>query len=136
MKVYVVTAGEYSGYHIAAVFTDKDLAYRYASLKTLQETYYEYDVEEWDTDEVKMEAIKNEEEEILPTMYYRCTFSKHGFLREGRDIVPRQKPAPIRKEWNDDIIVHVPREHNTPEQCVKIAQDMRAKYLAEKLNLF
>ena len=44
MKVYVVTAGEYSDYHIDAIFTNEDIANQYANLDS------ERNVEEYETD--------------------------------------------------------------------------------------
>lgn len=48
MKVYVVTSGCYSDYHIEAVFTDKKTAYAFANIHTDRE------VEEYDADSVKI----------------------------------------------------------------------------------
>ena len=46
MKVYVVTAGSYSDYHIAKVFTDKDKAEEYREW-----LYDSNDVEEYETED-------------------------------------------------------------------------------------
>jgi len=48
-KVYIVTAGEYSDYHIEAVFLDRVLAERYVDVLTREERYPEHRrVEEYD----------------------------------------------------------------------------------------
>lgn len=51
MKVYVVTAGEYSDYHICKIFLDKEKAEKYVALENEMNEYL-YDncwVDEWDT---------------------------------------------------------------------------------------
>ena len=50
MKVYVVTDGEYSDFHIEAIFTDEKKAKLYAA------THYCNDIEEWETDEPQIEG--------------------------------------------------------------------------------
>ena len=55
MKVYVVTAGEYSSYHIEAIFTNKKIADQYANLdsdRNIEE--YETDIESVDADPNKL----------------------------------------------------------------------------------
>ena len=58
MKIYVVTSGEYSSYHIDAVFTDEESAWKYASLDL------DRFVEEYETDSVQVDGMQN--------VYYRC----------------------------------------------------------------
>lgn len=59
MKVYVVTEGDYSDYHIEAIFTEKEQAEKYIALHTSR-CYYDWNIEEWEVDathidgEVKM----------------------------------------------------------------------------------
>ena len=55
MKVYVVTQGEYSDYHIEQIFTDRDKAELFCT--TLNVDYYAPpEIEEYETDEVKIEG--------------------------------------------------------------------------------
>lgn len=64
MKIYVVTNGEYSEYHICAVFTDKKKAELYCSIREEKEfldnfCYMfsdEYMIEEYDTDDSNIEG--------------------------------------------------------------------------------
>lgn len=51
MKVYVVTDGEYSDYHIEAVFTDEGQALLYCATHCGE-------LEEYEADEVRIEATK------------------------------------------------------------------------------
>lgn len=64
MKIYAVTEGEYSDYHICAVFDDKKKAELYCAVREekdfLDNKYYvfgdEYMIEEFDTDDVNIEG--------------------------------------------------------------------------------
>lgn len=51
MKIYIVTAGEYSDYHIEAVFTDKKQAELFCAI-------HEYDLEEYEADEIQIDTNK------------------------------------------------------------------------------
>ncbi len=136
MKVYVVTSGEYSDYHIVAVFIDRDLAYRYATVRKLEDRWDDYNVEIYDTDDIKMADVNAEEEKIKPHILYRCEFLPNGTLLEGRDTVKEKLEEPVVEDrYNKNIVVYVPKGDKRVEECIKIARDMRAKYLAEKLGL-
>lgn len=53
MKIYVITAGEYSDYHIVAVTTDKEKADNFVKVHNDSKRFYYDDayVEEYDTDD-------------------------------------------------------------------------------------
>lgn len=53
MKIYVITAGEYSDYHIVAVTTDKEKADNFVKVHNNSKRFYYDDayVEEYDTDD-------------------------------------------------------------------------------------
>lgn len=55
MKVYVVTDGEYSDYHIEAVFTDREQALIYCAT-------HGFEFEEYEADQVKLETTKTVKE--------------------------------------------------------------------------
>ena len=56
-KVYVVTEGSYSDYHIVAIFSDKNNADIHAALLNSTESFYdEARVEEWDVDDVEIDT--------------------------------------------------------------------------------
>lgn len=64
MKIYVITEGDYSDYHICAVFTDKKKAELYCAINEekdfVNNNCYvfgdEYMIEEFDTDDVNIEG--------------------------------------------------------------------------------
>ena len=54
MKVYVITEGEYSGYHIVGVTLDKDAANEYVEKHSSEYAWTSFRVEEYDTDIIQM----------------------------------------------------------------------------------
>ena len=57
MKVYIATEGSYSDYHIEAVFTDREQAELYSALHCCK-------IEEYETDEYKIEGKKDDLKEM------------------------------------------------------------------------
>lgn len=56
-KVYIVSEGCYSDYHIVAIFSDKNKADIHATLLNSTESFYdEARVEEWDIDNVEIDT--------------------------------------------------------------------------------
>lgn len=101
MKVYVITAGAYSDYHICCVCLDKETAEKRARLFDDNE-WDRAQVEEFDTDEYQ-EFRKNEDGEIV-----RCD-GKQLYEVEVRDFVDGGKRWELGKakgikiqEWQMD----------------------------------
>lgn len=57
MKIYIVTSGSYSDYHIDEVFTDPEQAYLYCAARNTA-SCGDYEVEEYDSDTCKLESQK------------------------------------------------------------------------------
>lgn len=58
-KVYIVSEGCYSDYHIVAIFSDKNKADIHAALLNNHEAFYdEARVEEWDIDNVEIDTCQ------------------------------------------------------------------------------
>lgn len=76
-KVYIVTSGEYSDYHICAIFASRDKAEAYIKAKNdAERTEYEHD--EWDVSTTKY----NIEEWDLGDNYVNVAYWKvYGFIR-------------------------------------------------------
>lgn len=60
MKVYIVTAGEYSDYGIQKVFLDQDKAEKYAKYRNGYNSWDDYRVEEYDTFDDEYAVIEKE----------------------------------------------------------------------------
>lgn len=121
MKVYVITQGCYSDYHICAVTLDEHEAERL--LKVYSETYDKATVEEYDTDgpEAKMG--------LDGRVPYHVTFAKKY------TSVSMSYEAPEDFKPNVKLGNHYDEVHlfaTDSEAAVKIAAEKRAQALAER----
>lgn len=92
MKVYIVTSGEYSGYGIRRVFTDKERAELYCAMH--DDGCYPYYAEEWETDDVEIDTTKpymrQWEAKITPSgrmtwIEDKCTFNEENEISKFRN---------------------------------------------------
>ena len=135
MKIYVITKGSYSDYHICAVTTDEKQAEKLAKLYT--DNWDDAEVEEYETDDYTDE-LKDFNDSRLP---YRVTFTfvgdVHRVSRQGlEDFEPRvdviQTGDVIRlKDAYISVQLYAPDE----EAAVKIAAEKRAEFLAIKSGI-
>ena len=119
MKIYVITKGEYSDYHICAVTDDPNKA------EILREQYTDRwdvaEIEEWDTDEP---AIKGD------SKYYTVDFNCKGEAIRAYESSPySSKNIGAIDKWNVELYA------KDEETAIKIAAERRAKYLAENQGI-
>lgn len=120
MKVYVITSGDYSDYHICAVTLDKEKAEKYA--EHIDTGYQDVNVEEYDTDHIDtyMKYGKSFHVEIyMPGFRIDYVYGNeheraerifpHNYTMYGVDVNAKDK-----------------------DHAVKVATDRLAKYLAEE----
>lgn len=124
-KIYVVTQGVYSDYHIVAATTDRELAEKIAAKFSTK--WDECDIEEYDDAEVMLkpawEIDFNKDGNIVST--HECTSAyDYSCIGECRDY----------GSWYDNKM-RVTVSADDLESAIKIAAEKRAKYLAEKLGL-
>lgn len=120
MKIYAVTKGDYSDYHIVALTLDKKKAKEMAKLHTYKFKYKD-DPKEY-VDEAWVEEYEDGEELVLPT--WRVWFSEGNVEQaEMSDF-----------EWEDEAIneSYVRVNAKDKESAIKIASEKRAMWLAEK----
>lgn len=117
MKVYVITKGAYSDYHIVAVVLDKTRAEEIVkAVSDPKWSFGEARVEEYDTD-------------TFATQY---AYSVNYYDRRWYANID---------EYTDHQSNHVNNDHSflvfakDEDHAIKIAQDMRAEYLAKKKGL-
>lgn len=133
MKVFVVTQGAYSDYHIIAVCIDKNRAQQIARLtsKDLNDSYSRSEIEEYELDEAYglfPENISNiyrlEYDDAKKLTLLKC--------ENGED------------EYNDalsDFVNHSGKKYityvfaNTPEDALKIGADRITQFRAEEQGL-
>lgn len=126
MKVYVITMGDYSDYHICAVTLDPDHAERLKTIFT--KDYDETRVEVFDTD-APVDLLSGKKP-------YSVVFEKNGDVRRIADCDPEWIVS-NESVWTllerDDLCVCVAADD--PAAAIKIAAEKRAKYLAEKAGI-
>ena len=125
-KVYVVTKGCYSDYHICAVTLDKEKAER---LRVLFEGNNEWDearIEEFDTE--------THEDLLLGRKPYHVSFRKNGDLYSANEDTwgIEYFETGIDEFPKLDDCLRVNLYAQSREAAIKIAAEKRAKYLAEK----
>lgn len=121
MKVYVITKGCYSDYHICGVCLDKKKAKEIAEAVSEEpRSLYEARVEEYDTDQFETQKLR------FVVEYY-----SHKWTAEYDDYDFWKEYSENTVKDSHNFIVYA----DSPEQAIKIAQDMRAEYLAKKKGI-
>lgn len=88
-KIYVVTEGEYSDYHIEACFSTKEKAQEYIkNAKKVNESYY-YDIEEWELDS---------NSDIVDVIYLTFTFTSPLSKRTHEEKIETRIDQRIRSQ--------------------------------------
>ena len=121
MKIYVVTKGYYSDYHIITATTDEELAYRIKE-KFSGDDYY---------DEAKVEIF--EDAEIFLKQCYFIKFDKGGNVirieEESEYSYEQYEGEDTKGNFYISIIA------DNKEIAIKIGAERRAMYLAQKYGL-
>lgn len=123
MKIYVITSGYYSDYHIDAVTDDKDKA-EFLKLKFSDE-YDEANIEEYDTDKYQVEGVPNQ-------LHWKVIVFK-----KSKPIIRPMLSGEVKfLVYNDNHeLCEAVVIAKTKEQALKIVRDKYAQYLSEKLDL-
>lgn len=126
-RVYVVTSGEYSDYHIEKVFSSKGKAHIYSLLDPDRQ------VEEYDVDDMELNVVSDY---LLVSYDY-----KYNDIREltlcGEQVKPRisrgwMKPFEFTLQMSDDRIYrNIMRYGKNSKVILKIIQDKFAEYCYE-----
>lgn len=132
-KIYIVTRGTYSDYHIEALFTDYEQAELYCAVHNEDDVYDYCDIEEWALDE----AIFSSPSEIFDKWYGRFDFL--GNLTDfGFDCISVKKPNRV-KTWKYRGIEHYVNVYvvrgTDEEKAKKILCDYFAQWKSEQLEL-
>ena len=122
MKIYVITKGEYSDYHICAVATDPAKADQLAEFFSTRHEPAE--VEEYDTDD----APDLTEGKTV----FRIHYDEHGNVVSAEEWFSMCYDSPPFISGTN-VVIHVLA--NSEEAAIKIGAEKRAKFLAEKMGL-
>lgn len=130
MKVYVITNGEYSDYHICGVATDLETAEKIQKYTSTE--YDESQIEEYDTD-IWTDILKN------GNIYYvSSTNGVIDYVRKNREpefdssYLRRNKVENYVHPFSNKNIRTVYVIAKDEDHAMKIASDLFAKYEAEK----
>ena len=122
MKIYVVTKGYYSDYHIITATTDEELAYRIKE-KFSGDDYY---------DEAKVEIF--EDAEIFLKQCYFIKFDKGGnVIRIEEEESEYSYEQYESEDVNGNFYLSIIADNK--EIAIKIGAERRAMYLAQKYGL-
>lgn len=135
-KIYVITAGDYSDYHICAVTTDKERA------EFLKKWYFRNDadveIEEYVDGEPDVPATAD----LVPIYVVTCTEKgdiSHCFIGHyiERNEAPVSKFKFFRYYQNSQAQEYFRGELTAEdeEHAIKIVKDKRAKMLAERFGI-
>lgn len=126
--VYVVTEGEYSSYHIQAIFSDCATAEKYCACRNRNEP----EIEEWKIDDE--EILSNEE--VLLQWYFEI--DKSGCFIKSRRLSYVYKSYALNHIDERSFIykIHLALDTSiTESEARKIAADKLAIYKAEKEDI-
>ena len=136
-KVYIVTSGEYSDYHIDAVFTTREKAEQFCAVHNTCERYSNfYNIEEYDVDEsdcTKAEVVYafHVDPSLKPSV-------EEVYVIDARNIEKFEEKVKIWQRSGDLLQDYYAlgryvflKEHN-PEKAIRIVLDRIAKAKAEK----
>lgn len=127
MKVYVITRGSYSEYHICAVTTDPEEAEKLA--KIYSDRYDTAEVEEYDTEEHQDWLCGRVPYEVI---FWRSHQTPHlSLLAPSAAFTPGVKVDPRLGSVEMKVLLYAP----DAETALKIAQDKRAEYLAQQAGI-
>lgn len=133
MKVYVITSGEYSDYHIDAIALDKNEAVeKCATLNALVRGDDYCYIEEYDTEDMKISM------DGKTNMLFRIRVLKNGGWEEFKDGTPVVEQESIKtKYYGSKYIIcrAVLPADTTNEQAKKIMLDRIAEFKAKKAGI-
>lgn len=126
MKIYVITKGYYSDYHICAVTIDKNKA-ELLKEKFSDEYWGDAVIEEFDTDE---------EEEVLKfEKVFDCLYcEENNEIEISEESIDYFRPSNLIITKNN-LGLHTYVLANNEEDALKIASDKFSKYRSEKMGL-
>ena len=116
-KVYIVTTGSYSDYHIEAVFSKKELADEYC-----KRAGSSYDIEEWQLDEP------------IPDVCFLVEMSKSGEVFSVEKTIDDTPgiicffPPGLGQTWDDHILWVV--KTDDVARAIKVVNEKRFQILA------
>lgn len=129
MKVYLITSGEYSDYHVDYVKLDREEAEKICAVKNKELRGDIFDIEEYDTDEIKADPDTEVKKAYTASEYYGGLHIG-GPIYTVSDINKLEQHNRNGNKWISGIATFP--KSITDEKAHKIIQDRVAKFKAEK----
>ena len=124
MKVYIITAGDYSEYHIEYVFIDKDKAEKYTEIYNEVHCNDEAQVEVFDT-----EAIKT------TVFWFSAWKDKNGVRLSAHDRTEKDEPVSSFASYGGIATLTTTFKAMSRKRALKIAEDRFTQYEAREAGL-
>lgn len=128
--IYIVTSGEYSDYHIDAVFLDKESAEIYCTIHNGKENYDFCHIEEYSVSDVIKGNI-----EIYTAV--SALFKQDGTVRIVETYFSEKREEKF-EQWNSNYPYHLlfyTKKNATNKEIKKIARDKYAEYMAKEQGI-
>ena len=128
-KVYIITQGCYSDYHICAVTMDKEKAERLCTL--FRNSCDEPEIEEWDT-EANADLLAGRKPYVVQFLEngdVYSAFERTWCIELFKQYIEKTQILSAHKPIN---VLEVSLYAENKASAIKIAAERRAKYLAEK----
>lgn len=120
-KVYVITKGAYSDYHICAVAATKEIAEKLQKIYS-EDSWSDATIEEYDLNEARDDV----------RVFYDVTFEDDRVSVRFNEYDEKESIWLLKgNKWQSDRLIVCVRARDA-DHAVKIAQDRRAEYLAKK----
>lgn len=121
-KVYIITKGAYSDYHICAVAATKEIAEKLRKIYSDEYSWADARIEEYDLNEAKDDV----------RVFYDVTFADGKVSACFNEYGERESIQFFKgNKWQSDRLIVSVRARDE-DHAIKIAQDRRAEYLAKK----
>ena len=136
MKVYIVTRGEYSDYHIVGVFSTQEKAEQFVEdtykVYGYRDSWDQLEIEEYPLDELKV----NKNRQMYRfwhnfsgnTSSCRPVSTQHKLIREANN---KHLDYKIMNLYGDETAIEIFIEADSYDKAVKIASDFKRQLIAE-----
>lgn len=127
-KIYIVTAGDYSDYHIVTVFSSRELAEKFCT--KFGDPDYEYEIEEYELDSFRQQLNNG-------LNCFNVSMCADGSLLDDVDkdyneevILSGKTNYRIYKWDQERLMLHITCMAENRQHAIKIANEIRTQLIA------
>lgn len=136
MKVYLITSREYSDYRVDAVTLDEKEAERICGMLNKNRYYDTCNIEEYDTEEVKVDSAEELLERFLMKVGYKTGELYH--YDSHVTVLGENNKITVEHDYYPENIITITAtfpKGTTDDKAKKIMFDRIAKFKAERANI-